>query len=65
MRFACPRCERSIEQSGEVTIDAMTFPVFQCDECLIEAEMFGERVEVAYTFALDAQGRVFDPADQG
>ena len=37
-------------------------PVFQCDECIAEVEMFGEMQEVALTFAVGPDGKPFDPA---
>lgn len=40
-----------------------TLPTFQCDECLMTFELGGERMEIALTFALDAAGKPFDPAD--
>jgi hypothetical protein len=46
-----------LEQSGEVTVAGVTFPVYQCERCTIKTEMFGEPVEVAVTFAVDQQGR--------
>jgi hypothetical protein len=51
-----------LTRSGEVEIEGTTFPVFQCDECIVEAEMFGEPFETALTFAVDANGQPFDPA---
>lgn len=63
-RQNCPRCGRSLEQSGEV-MDAggQVLAVFQCDECLRRVDFMGERMEVALTFAVDSSGRAFDPAD--
>jgi hypothetical protein len=49
-------------QSGEVVTPAMTLPVFQCDECLVTEIIGREAFEYAYTFALDADDQVFDPA---
>lgn len=43
---------------GDVTV-----PTFQCDECLMTIDLLGEQTEVALTFAVDGQGRAFDPAD--
>ena len=60
--FPCPKCNRTLTRSGAVEIEGATFPVFQCDECVAEVEMFGEPVEAALTFAVDAQGQPFDPA---
>ena len=59
----CPLCGRELEQSGEATVSGRSYPVFQCDHCTKPVEMFGERFVVAYTFALDDEGKPFDPAD--
>lgn len=65
MRYAdCPKCGRRCEASGMIDVEGVRAAVFQCDECLVAVEMFGEPVEVALTFAVDAEGRVFDPAAQ-
>jgi hypothetical protein len=62
-RFPCPRCGRPLARSGEVTDPARgPCSVFQCDECLAVVPMYGEDVEVALTFAVDGDGRAFDPA---
>lgn len=60
--FACPKCGRRLEESGEIAWEGRACPVFQCDECLVRATMFGEPFEVALTFAVDEEGRAFDPA---
>ncbi len=62
--FPCPKCGRRRTRSGEVEIEGTTFPVFQCDECISQVEMFGEPVEAALTFAVDARGQPFDPASE-
>ena len=62
--FPCPKCGRTLQRSGEVEIEGAAFPVFQCDECIVEAEMFGEPFEAALTFAVDADGNPFDPATE-
>lgn len=50
-------------QAGEVTFAGVTCPVFQCDECLDSLDVGGgEKLEAAFTFAVDAAGRVFDPS---
>lgn len=58
----CPKCGRQLQASGEVEFEERTVPVYQCDECLVQTEMFGEPVEVALTFAVNAAGQPFDPA---
>jgi hypothetical protein len=63
--FDCPGCGRRLEQCGEVSTEGRTYPVFQCDDCKRIVEMFGEPFEVALTFAVDENGRAFDPADDG
>jgi hypothetical protein len=60
--FPCPKCGRTLQRSGEVEVEDVTFPVFQCDECVVETEMYGEPFETALTFAVDAAGKPFDPA---
>jgi len=60
--FPCPKCGRKLPKSGEATVAGQSFPVFQCDECLAQVEMFGEPVEVALTFAVGRDGKPFDPA---
>jgi hypothetical protein len=60
----CPKSGRALQQSGEMEFAGHVVPVFQCDHCTIETEMFGEWVEVAVTFSVDAQGRIPNPADQ-
>jgi hypothetical protein len=62
--FGCPKCGRRLARSGEIAVEGKEFPVFQCDECLKTVEMFGEPFEVALTFAVDEQGRAFDPAEE-
>ena len=59
----CPKCGRSLRPSGELSVDGVAVPTYQCDECLVEVDFLGERTEQALTFAVDAHGRVFDPAD--
>lgn len=61
-QFPCPKCNRTLTRSGEVEIEDAVFPVFQCDECDMQAELFGEPCETALTFAVDANGKPFDPA---
>jgi hypothetical protein len=60
--FPCPRCGRPLPPAGVVNVDGAEFPVYQCGECLSAVEVLGERFESALTFAVDAQGRPFDPA---
>jgi hypothetical protein len=61
--FACPKCGRLLRKSGSVDCPGRgECAVFQCDECLATVPMFGEPTEVALTFAVDPEGRAFDPA---
>ena len=63
--FPCPKCGRRLQRSGEVEIEGTTFPVFQCDECIAPWKVEGEVFDTAFTFAVDAEGRPFDPAGEG
>jgi hypothetical protein len=62
-RFPCPRCNRLLEQSGELAVGDTVCPVYQCDECLVPWEIGGETFEAAYTFAVGPDGQVFDPSE--
>ena len=61
-KFPCPKCGRMLEQSGEATVAGQNFPVFRCDECIVQTKLFNAPVEAAFTFALNADGKPFDPA---
>jgi hypothetical protein len=60
--FPCPKCNRLLRRSGEVKVEDITFPIFQCEECTSPWTVEGEVFDTAYTFAVDAQGQPFDPA---
>jgi hypothetical protein len=60
---SCPKCGRTLQQSGEATCEGETFPVFQCDECIVSTKLGDETFDGALTFALDKHGRRFDPAE--
>ena len=61
--FPCPKCGRVLEPSGEVSLSGgATFPVFQCDDCVVEVTFLGETTLVALTFAIGPDGKPFDPA---
>jgi hypothetical protein len=60
--FPCPKCGRRLQRSGEVEVEGAALPVFQCDECTNPWEVEGEVFDTAFTFAVDAQGKPFDPA---
>ena len=52
-----------LERSGEVEFGANVLPVFQCETCTMPWDLGGGEVEeAAYTFAVTADGQVFDPA---
>jgi hypothetical protein len=51
-----------LRRSGEVEVEGAAFPVFQCDECMTPWKVEGEVFDTAFTFAVDAQGKPFDPA---
>lgn len=63
----CPKCNRNLQQGGEMVIRQdgreVTIPVYQCDECLVEQDFAGEKIELALTFAVTPGGQVFDPAE--
>ena len=59
----CPKCHRLLQPAGVITFQGAEFPTYQCDECLKTVKLYGESIEVALTFAVDAQGNPFDPAD--
>jgi len=61
--FPCPKCGKKLLACGEVVYKGRTFPSYQCDACIVQVEMFGEKVEAALTFCVDA-GRAFDPASE-
>jgi endogenous inhibitor of DNA gyrase (YacG/DUF329 family) len=60
----CPKCGRNLLQSGEVVVGDETLPTFQCDECVKVVDFLGQKMELALTFALDKDGKPFDPADE-
>ncbi len=60
---ACPKCQRKLAPAGVLSIGGVEAPVYQCDECLVETEVFGEKSEVALMFCIDKNGRAIDPAD--
>ena len=58
MTHPCPKCGRILQQDGEVSGNGVTYPMFQCDECVVEDKTFGE---VALTFMLDENNKPFNP----
>jgi hypothetical protein len=63
-RFPCPKCNRLLESTGEVVVEGHTCPVYQCDECIVPWTVEGEEFETAFTFAVGADGKPFDPATE-
>jgi hypothetical protein len=65
MPFPCPKCRRPLEPNGDITIAGVRAPlsVYQCPECTRVVDFMGDRIEVALTFAVGADGVAFDPAD--
>lgn len=66
--YPCPKCNRRLRPAGETTVrddagNEARFFVYQCDECLVTKDLFGEPTEMALTFAVDRRGRAVDPAD--
>jgi hypothetical protein len=58
-RFApCPKCNRNLKATGEFHVDGRRHDTYQCDECLVTADVFGEPVELQLTFCVDDAGRV-------
>jgi len=63
--YHCPKCTRQLPSSGTLAVGDEEVTIFQCDECLQAVNMMGENWEVAFTFAVRADGSWFDPkADQ-
>lgn len=66
--WPCPQCGARLPQSGVVCTstpsgDTEECSVYQCDSCLVDTTLFGERMRLALTFALASHGVCFDPAD--
>jgi hypothetical protein len=59
----CPKCNRLLKPSGQLSAGEGSAPVYQCDECLVTQDFLGEPTEMALTFCVDENGRLFDPAD--
>lgn len=61
--FPCPQCQRQLEPSGAISLGGAELPVYQCDTCLKSVKFMGEAMDLPLTFALDRDGRPFDPGD--
>jgi len=60
--YHCPKCDKLLEAGGELTVDGNgPFPVFYCDICTRQAVMFGEAMELPYTFLVNGKGEAVDP----
>lgn len=62
-KIPCPKCSRSLPPSGELTIESQVFPVYQCDECFVQRDVFGEMMDLPFTFYLNADGQPVDATD--
>lgn len=57
----CPKCHRPLETSGEIDTNESKLAVYQCDDCVVSWTFEGQQFPVALTFAVDQDGRMFDP----
>lgn len=60
-KSSCPKCERPCESCGTVEDESGEYPVYQCDECMIDWEFDGSVFPAALTWAV-RDGVAFDPA---
>lgn len=72
----CPSCGRMLEADGEVALpgvfigevhddNAAVWPVYQCENCVVERTVFGpgtEKFKVCLTFMIGPDGQPYDPA---
>lgn len=62
----CPKCGRTLQQSGVLTVGNVELPTYQCDECIVPIDLgAGESIDGALTFCVDPDGNPFDPASPG
>lgn len=59
--YHCPKCSRQLPPSGTLEADGEEVTIFQCDECLQTVLFDGTKFDVAFTFAVRADGSWFDP----
>jgi hypothetical protein len=59
----CPKCSRLLSPSGELTIDGQAFPVYQCDDCVVPRDVFGEMMDLPFTFYIDEGGNPVDATE--
>lgn len=57
----CPGCGRSLEPDGTISTGEATLTVYQCEHCIRPWRFDGGVFETMLTFALDADGNLFDP----
>lgn len=48
--FPCPRCSAPLEAAGELDFEGQTYPVYQCDACIVPRELFGVVEPLPMTF---------------
>lgn len=60
--FPCPKCNRTLRRSGELSVDGQVVPldVFQCDECLGKWKVGNSEFDVAFTFVVNSEGVPLD-----
>jgi len=57
----CPRCKIELSPEGAIDFGDQHLTVYQCEQCIRPWEFGGQTFEVALTFAVDSDGRLFDP----
>lgn len=57
----CPKCNRTLRPSGELTIEDQSWAIYQCDECLVRKDFGGEAFDFCLTFGVDRFGAIIDP----
>ena len=62
--FPCPKCTRLLPPSGELAFGGDTFLTYQCDECLVSRDVFGETMDLPFTFYVDKAGRPVDATEK-
>lgn len=58
----CTHCGRPLSPTGELVVDGIVCPVYQCDHCIEAVEVEGVAFDAAVTFAVGPRGP-FNPAD--
>lgn len=57
----CPKCNRRLIPTGTIDFQGKTLFSYQCDECIVNAEFYGVKLEEPLTFAADRNGTIIDP----